>query len=88
MLLRRGLLIQNEVGHGSFLLQLVRETLKAMSRDAPEEYALLRQRGGIESEASARDAAAKRAAPAIRITSHLMLGIRIIRACYLQAGHG
>ena len=59
-----------------------------LSRDAPEEYALLRERGGIELEASVRSAAAKRAAPAIRVTSLLMLGIRKIRACYLQRVEG
>ena len=35
-----------------------------------------------------RSAAAKRAAPAIRVTSLLMLGIRKIRACYLQRVEG
>ena len=35
-----------------------------------------------------RSAAAKRATPAIRVTSLLMLGIRKIRACYLQRVEG
>ena len=59
-----------------------------LSRDAPEQYALLRERGAVELEASARSAAARRAAPAIRVTSLLMLGIRKIRACYLQRVEG